>query len=94
MVMGKGKAESSIDSIHICTLYLLLRVFLIGYGAVAGFNVGDEKPPHYYLLSYTHTTYIEYRVSKKRTVAVESRQPHIVKQRSGFVMCTTGNIIL
>jgi hypothetical protein len=22
-------------------------VFLIGYGAVAGFNVGDEKPPHY-----------------------------------------------
>jgi hypothetical protein len=21
-------------------------VFLIGYGAVAGFNVGDEKPPH------------------------------------------------
>jgi hypothetical protein len=23
--------------------------FLIGYGAVTGFNVGDEKPPHYYL---------------------------------------------
>jgi hypothetical protein len=21
-------------------------VFLIGYGAVDGFNVGDEKPPH------------------------------------------------
>jgi hypothetical protein len=23
------------------------KVFLIGYGVVAGFNVGDEKPPHY-----------------------------------------------
>jgi hypothetical protein len=23
-------------------------VFLIGYGAVAGFNVGDEKPPQDY----------------------------------------------
>jgi hypothetical protein len=22
------------------------NVFLIGYGVVAGFNVGDEKPPH------------------------------------------------
>jgi hypothetical protein len=22
-------------------------MFLIGYGAVTGFNVGDEKPPHY-----------------------------------------------
>jgi hypothetical protein len=33
-------------------------VFLIvGYGAVAGFNVGDEKPSH------------NYGVSKKRTVA-------------------------
>jgi hypothetical protein len=26
---------------------VLCEVFLIGYGAVAGFNVGDEKPPHY-----------------------------------------------
>jgi hypothetical protein len=25
----------------------ILNVFLIGYGGVAGFNVGDEKPPHY-----------------------------------------------
>jgi ribosomal protein S8E len=31
--------------------------FLIGYGALTGFNVGDEKHPHYL------------RVSKKRTVA-------------------------
>jgi hypothetical protein len=22
------------------------NVFLIGYGVVAGFNVGDKKPPH------------------------------------------------
>jgi hypothetical protein len=27
-------------------LNLHKSVFLIGYGAVAGFNVGDEKPPH------------------------------------------------
>jgi hypothetical protein len=26
----------------------LANVFLIGYGVVAGFNVGDEKPPHCY----------------------------------------------
>jgi hypothetical protein len=25
----------------------MMNVFLIGYGVVAGFNVGDEKPPHY-----------------------------------------------
>jgi hypothetical protein len=25
---------------------LVIDVFLIGYGVVAGFNVGDEKPPH------------------------------------------------
>jgi hypothetical protein len=37
-----------------------LYVFLIGYGAVAGFNVRDEKPPPHYYGS---------RVSKKRTVA-------------------------
>jgi hypothetical protein len=24
-----------------------VNVFLIGYGAVRGFSVGDEKPPHY-----------------------------------------------
>jgi hypothetical protein len=28
------------------------KVFLIGCGAVAGFNVGDEKPPHYYDVGY------------------------------------------
>jgi hypothetical protein len=26
--------------------YNAVIVFLIGYGVVAGFNVGDEKPPH------------------------------------------------
>jgi hypothetical protein len=35
----------------------ICEMFLIGYGAVAGFNVGDEKPPHFT------------RVSKNRTVA-------------------------
>jgi hypothetical protein len=35
-------------------------VHLIGYGAVAAFSVGDEKPPHYYS---------EDTVSKDGTVA-------------------------
>jgi hypothetical protein len=39
----------------------MCNVFLIGYGVVVGFNVGDEKPPHYEGLSKKR--------SKKRTVA-------------------------
>jgi hypothetical protein len=32
-----------------CCLFTWCLVFLIGYGAVAGFNVGNVNPPHYTL---------------------------------------------
>jgi hypothetical protein len=38
--------HAAVERICVVDVVVLYNVFLIGYGVVAGFNVGDEKPPH------------------------------------------------
>jgi hypothetical protein len=44
---------------------LLCHVFLIGYGAVTGFNVGDQKPPNCYVPKDGTVARIRYSKLKK-----------------------------
>jgi hypothetical protein len=50
-VGGMRENSTSCCLTHSCDsdddMMIVSDVFLIGYGAVAGFNVGDEKPSHY-----------------------------------------------